>query len=317
MSDQELQLRVDCLRREADGVISVTLAEPSGLRLPEWDPGSHLQIRLRSGRTRQYSIFAGGGDGNQYWIAVKDNKDGRGGSREIHSSLKLGDLVAVSPPANNFRLEPALHYIFIAGGIGITPILPMAEAVLGNSSFHLYYCGRTRSSMSLLREVGRLPQANVTIASSDAGRLSLKEIVGQAKSGSHIYACGPSRLLDELSSLVGDRPDIALRIERFEAPEQVSAPSDANNKSFELVMNRSGRRIVIPPDSTVLAELLKEDPSIRYSCCEGFCGTCETKVLEGRVDHRDLLLTEDERLIKKTMMICVSRALSDVLVLDI
>jgi len=317
MSDFDLQLRVDGLRREADQVISLILADPAGRRLPDWEPGAHIQLHLPSGRTRQYSLYGGGRDGTQYKIAVKDVEGGRGGSREIHSSLRLGNLLKASAPANNFALETAQRYIFIAGGIGITPILPMAEAVRDGASWHLYYAGRSLASMGLLDEVRRLPQANVTLAPGD-GTLQLPDIISRAEAGTLVYACGPSTMLDELGVLCGERQDISLRIERFTAPASTAQTSDASsNKPFEVVMKRSGRRVVIPADSTILAELLKIDPNIRYSCCEGFCGTCETKVIEGLVDHRDSLLTEEERQSNRTMMICASRALGDVLVLDI
>jgi ferredoxin-NADP reductase len=318
MSDSDLELRVDCLRREADQVISVTLADPKGRRLPGWEPGSHIQLHLPSGRTRHYSLFAGGKDGSQYKIAVKEVEGGRGGSREVHSKLRLGDLLKVSTPANNFPLEKAESYIFIAGGIGITPILPMAEAVRdsGCGAWRLYYAGRSLSSMGLIHHVSRLPQEHVTLAPGDK-QLNLGEIVREAKAGSHIYACGPHQMLDELGELCADRRDIFLRIERFSAPATVVPIDSANDKAFEVVMKRSGRRVMIPPGSNILAELLKLQPSVRYSCCEGFCGTCETKVLDGIVDHRDSLLTAEERDRNATMMICVSRALSDVLVLDI
>lgn len=319
MAGSDLQLRVDGMRREADHVISLVLADPKGRRLPEWEPGAHIQLHLPSGRTRQYSLYAGGGGGSQYRIAVKDIEGGRGGSREVHSSLRLGDLVKVSAPANNFALEKAQSYIFIAGGIGITPILPMADAVRdSNSSWHLYYAGRSLAWMGLLDEVRQLPQTNVSLAPSDTEKLKLREIVSRATPGASIYACGPNRMLDELAELCGERQDIALRIERFAAPTTTAPINDsALGKAFEVVMKRSGRRVVIPPGSTILAELLKIDPAIRHSCCEGFCGTCETKVIEGTVDHRDSLLTQEEQRKNKTMMICVSRALGDVLVLDI
>ncbi|HEX2843136.1 PDR/VanB family oxidoreductase [Hyphomicrobium sp.] len=317
MSDIDIQLRVDCLRREADGVISLVLADPRGRRLPDWEPGAHIQLHLPSGRTRQYSLYGGGEDGAQYRIAVKDVEGGRGGSREIHSNLRLGDILKATAPANNFALEKAQSYIFIAGGIGITPILPMANAVK-DSSWHLYYAGRSLSSMGLLDEVKRLPRENVTLAPGETDKLKLRELVKQAETGSVIYACGPSSMLDELAELCGERQDVALRIERFSAPTSATPTKDINaDKAFEVVMKRSGRRVLIPAGSTILTELLKIDPAIRYSCCEGFCGTCETKVLEGLVDHRDTLLTEEDRQRKKTMMICASRALTDVLVLDI
>lgn len=317
MSDFDLQLRVDCLRREADQVISLILTDPGGRRLPDWQPGAHIQLHLPSGRTRQYSLYGGGGDGTQYKIAVKDVEGGRGGSREIHSSLRLGNVLKASAPANNFALESGQRYIFIAGGIGITPILPMAEAVRNRSSWHLYYAGRSLASMGLLDEVRGLPQEHVTLAPGD-GTLQLSDIIARAKADTLVYACGPGSMLDELGALCSKRQDISLHIERFSAPASNTQTSDSSsNKPFEVVMKRSGRRIVVPADSTILAELLKIDPNIRYSCCEGFCGTCETKVVEGLVDHRDSLLTEDERQSNKTMMICASRALSDVLVLDI
>lgn len=319
MSDSNLELRVECLRREADQVISLTLADPEGRRLPDWEPGAHVQLHLPSGRTRQYSLFAGGGGGTQYKIAVKDVEGGRGGSREIHATIRLGDVLKVGVPANKFPLEKGRDYIFIAGGIGITPILPMAQATPDSASWHLYYAGRSTRTMGLMDEVLKLPPANVTLAPTDrVGKLCLRDIVSAAKPGAFVYACGPYEMLEELEALCAERPDVALRIERFAAaPSKSAADAGAADKPFEVVLKRSGRRVVIPPGSTVLNELLKIDPTISYSCCEGICGTCETKVLDGVIDHRDSLLSKEERERNNTMMICASRALSDVLVLDL
>lgn len=317
MPETDLRLRVDGLLREADQVISVTLADPSGRKLPDWAPGSHIQLRLPSGRTRQYSLFAGGKNGTQYKIAVKNVDDGRGGSYEVHSKLKLGDLLDVSAPANNFPLETGENFIFVAGGIGITPILPMVEAIRNSDAWRLYYAGRSLSSMALIDSVDRLPKDQVTIAPSPERRLDLAQIVKDAKPQTVVYACGPHRMLDELVQLCAERGDITLRIERFSAPASAQPVDTSNDKSFEVILKRSGRRVTIPPDSNILAELLNFDPSVKFSCCEGYCGTCETKVLEGIVDHRDSLLTADERERNHTMMICVSRARSDVLLLDL
>lgn len=317
MSGIDLQLRVDCLRREADGVISLVLTDPQGRRLPDWEPGAHIQLHLPSGRTRQYSLYGGGDDGSQYRIAVKDVVGGRGGSREIHSALRLGDILKATAPANHFAFETANHYIFIAGGIGITPILPMANAA-GDSSWHLYYAGRSLLSMGLLDEVRQLPPDNVTLAPSETNKLNLRDIVKRAAPGSLVYCCGPNSMLDELTEVCSERSDIGLRVERFGTPPGAAPISNpGTDKPFEVVMKRSGRRFMVPAGSTILTELLKIEPGTRYSCCEGFCGTCETKVIEGLVDHRDTLLTEEERQKNKSMMICASRALSDTLVLDI
>ncbi|PZQ10397.1 MAG: oxidoreductase [Ancylobacter novellus] len=315
---EDLRLRVESLRREAEGVISIELDDVEGRDLPGWEPGANLQIRLPSGLIRQYSLYDSGRGGRGYRIAVKDVEGGRGGSKEVHRGLRVGDIVQAKAPTNAFRLSEAEDYLFLAGGIGITPILPMVRSMNGSDSWRLVYFGKSRHSMGLLREVEELPAENVLLAPKDvAGRVDLQRLVSEAKPGTRIFACGPAPVLDELERSVAARDDVFLHLERFSAPASAKPQSSAEDQAFEVELQKSGKVLNIPPGSSILDEVLKVNPDAAYSCAEGFCGTCEVRVLAGEVDHRDSLLTEEEQKQNKTMMICVSRAAGSKLVLDL
>ncbi|MFF5647015.1 PDR/VanB family oxidoreductase [Streptomyces collinus] len=300
-------------RREfaAEGVLALTLRHPLGEPLPAWEPGAHVDVLLGPGLERQYSLCGDPADRSAWRIAVLREPAGRGGSAHVHEQLGEDAKVRVRGPRNNFRLEPAPRYRFVAGGIGITPILPMlAAAEAEGAEWTLLYGGRTRGSMAFGGELGRYGD-RVTFAPEDeTGLLDLPSVLDDVPEGTLVYCCGPGPLLDAVEARC---PSGVLRVERFQPKEQETGDDTA----FEVELARSGRTLTVAPDVSVLDAVRAAGVEVLYSCTEGTCGTCETDVLDGEPDHRDSVLTDDERATGETMLICVSRCRGGRLVLDL
>ncbi|MER6565757.1 PDR/VanB family oxidoreductase [Streptomyces sp. NPDC001093] len=307
----ELELTVTAREFAATGVLALTLRDPLGRELPGWEPGAHVDLLLGPGLERQYSLCGDPADRSAWRIAVLREPAGRGGSAQVHEQVGEGTKVRVRGPRNRFRLEPAPRYRFIAGGIGITPILPMlAAAERAGADWTLLYGGRTRSSMAFTGELTRYGD-RVTLAPQDeTGLLDLGPALDDLPAGTLVYCCGPGPLLDAVE---GRCPAGVLRVERFRPKEQPAGGPE----EFEVVLARSGRTLTVPPEVSVLDAVRGAGVEVLYSCTEGTCGTCETDVLEGAPDHRDSVLTEEERSAGDTMMICVSRCRGARLVLDL
>lgn len=289
----------------ADGVLSLTLesAEPA-----EWAPGAHLDVRLPSGLVRQYSLCGDPSDRGRYTIAVRLVEDGRGGSREAHAQLVEGAELPVRPPRNRFPLVPAPSYAFVAGGIGITPVLPMLRAATAaGADWTLLYGGRSRASMPFLDELARYGD-RVTVVPEDEAGLPDLSVLGALGPQTLVYCCGPAPLMAAVEAAAP--AGTAVHLERF-AP--AAAGGDA--KPFTVELRRSGRVVEVAATESALAAVRRELPGTPYSCEQGFCGTCQHRVLGGEIDHRDTLLTDGER--EDSMLLCVSRAASDHLVLDL
>ncbi|SED33549.1 Ferredoxin-NADP reductase [Streptomyces sp. 3213] len=294
-----LRLRVAARETVADGVVQLRL---EGRDLPGWEPGAHIDLVLPSGLVRQYSLCGDPADSSSYTVATRLVEGGRGGSREVHEQVRAGAELEVRGPRNRFPLVAAPGYVFVAGGIGITPVLPMLRALPDGANWRLLYAGRNRESMPFLAELEEFGADRVTVVT---GLPDLDRELADVPEGTVVYCCGPEGLM----AAVAERfPDV--RLERF-APQ---ASLDGNT-DFELELRRSGRTLTVPADSTVLAAIRAELPDTLYSCEQGFCGTCQQRVLEGEVEHRDELLTDAER--ADSMLICVSRARSARLVLDL
>ncbi|MBO1330653.1 PDR/VanB family oxidoreductase [Streptomyces sp. VRA16 Mangrove soil] len=282
-------------RQEAVGVVSLLLRRPDGGPLPGWEPGAHVDLLLGDGLERQYSLC--GGDASAWRIAVLREEAGRGGSAHVHGELTEGSAVRARGPRNHFPLEPASAYRFVAGGIGITPILPMLHEA--DAPWSLYYGGRALRSMAFTAELAaRHPADRLHL---QEGLLDLPAALADLRPGELVYACGPEPLLTAVEALV---PPGALRTERFTAV----ATDTAADEAFEIELALSGRTLTVPADRSVLATLQDAGIDVLYSCTEGTCGTCETDVLAGEVDHRDSVLTTQEQARNETMMVCVSRA---------
>jgi ferredoxin-NADP reductase len=314
-SDFEADVVVLARRDEADGVVGVELALADGAELPPWTPGAHIDVELPTGLTRQYSLCGDPDERGTWRIGVLREPDGRGGSRWIADELAEGQTVRVRGPRNNFPLLPAGRYVFVAGGIGITPLLPMIRAAAAaGADWELHYGGRTRASMAFLGQLSALGDRVHLHPQDEVGLLALDSILGAPAPDTLVYCCGPSPLLDAVEVRCREWGPGVLHVERFTA---AAVATDGADTGFELVLERSGLTVEVPPELTVLEVVENAGIDVLSSCTEGICGTCETTVLEGEVDHRDSLLTEDEKAAGDTMMICVSRCRGARLVLDL
>ncbi|MFD9390947.1 PDR/VanB family oxidoreductase [Streptomyces sp. NPDC060000] len=311
MSVHEAELIVSSREFAADGVLALTLRHPLGEPLPAWEPGAHVDLVLGPELERQYSLCGDPGDRSAWRIAVLREPSGRGGSAHVHEQLRAGDKVRVRGPRNHFALRPAPRYRFVAGGIGITPILPMlAAAEAAGAEWSLLYGGRSRDSMAFTGELARYGD-RVTVAPQDeTGLLDLGSVLDALPEGTLVYCCGPGPLLDAVEERC---PLGALRVERFQAKEQ---PVGADAE-FEVELARSGRTLTVAAGVSVLDTVRAAGVEVLYSCTEGTCGTCETDVIEGTPEHRDSVLGPQEREAGETMMICVSRCRGRKLVLDL
>jgi len=310
------RLKVTSIVPEAEDVVSLRLERPGGGPLPEWTPGAHIDVRWEAGLERQYSLCGDPADRDRWRLAVLREQQGRGGSAYVHERLRLDDIAQTRGPRNYFHLVGAEEYLFIAGGIGITPILPMiAEVATAGRSWQLVYGGRRRPSMAFLGELGR-HGSRVTIHPEDEfGLLPLDSLLADPRPGMVVYCCGPERLLAAAETRCSGWPDGSFHCERF-APKPDAAQGRVD-REIVVALKRSGLELTVRPGESILEVLKRAGVGPPFSCEEGTCGTCETAILEGVADHRDSLLTEAERAAGQTMMICVSRALSDRLVLDI
>ncbi|MER7640411.1 PDR/VanB family oxidoreductase [Streptomyces sp. NPDC126522] len=311
MTDHEAELIVEEREFAADGVLALALRHPLGEQLPAWEPGAHIDVLLGPGLERQYSLCGDPADRTAWRIAVLREPDGRGGSAYVHGQLEQGDRVRVRGPRNHFCLEPAPRYRFVAGGIGITPLLPMlAAAEAAGAEWSLLYGGRTRNSIAFTEELERYGD-RVTVAPQDeAGLLDLPSVLDDVPDGTLVYCCGPGPLLDAVEARC---PGDILRVERFQPKVQVVG-ADAE---FEVVLEQSGKTLTVPVGVSVLDTVRAAGVEVLFSCTEGTCGTCETDVLDGVPDHRDSVLSEEERAAGETMLICVSRCRGKRLVLDL
>lgn len=307
-------LRVVAMRQEAEGVISLELADPTGASLAPWQAGAHIDLWSTPERAGQYSLLGDPGDRDSYRIAVLREEHSGGVSDFVHGRLRVGDSIPVGGPRNHFELRPAKSYVFVAGGIGITPMIPMLRAAASaGAAASLAYCGRSRRSMAFVDELAEQHDGVTVYAKDEGRRLDLGALVrAAADEDAEIYACGPERLLVELESLA-EQHGARLHVERFTGVEA----HRAGDRSFEIELARSGGVVVVPEDRTALEALREHGLDIRNSCHEGNCGSCETRVLAGEVEHRDVLLTTAQRGKNDRMMVCVSRAKHTRLTLDL
>jgi ferredoxin-NADP reductase len=312
----DLKLQVASRTEGAEGVVVLELRDPSGADLPAWAPGAHLDLELPNGLTRQYSLCGDPNDRSAWRIGVLREPEGRGGSAYVHDELTAGAEVDVRGPRNNFPLVSSPHYVFIAGGIGITPILPMmAAAEAAGAEWELHYGGRSRRSMAFLESMEELTGTRVTLHPQDeVGLIDLEAILGSPRPDTVVYCCGPEPLLQAVEKQCVTWPDGALHVERF-SPKEFGEP--LLQGAFEVELATSGMTLTVPPDKSILEVVEEAGVPVLSSCQEGTCGTCETPVLEGEVDHRDSLLTPAEQEANDTMFICVSRAACPKLVLEL
>ncbi len=302
-------LTVIARKAETEDVISVTLADPDGATLPAWDAGAHVDLRLPSGLVRSYSLAGDPSDRTGHKLGILREAEGRGGSAECHAVLKPGATIEVSAPSNHFPLKPAPKYVFIAGGIGITPLLPMIRTLQQQGAdWTLTYGARSTDTMAFLDEVQSYGD-KVTLAPQDqVGLLDLDALLSATAEGAHVYACGPGAMLKALQekcATLGCRDQ--LHIEHFSADGLVLPDFETEPTAFEVELSSTGQVLQVPANRSLRDVLLENGANVTFSCESGYCGTCETRVLGGTPEHHDVILTDEEKAEGRLMMVCVGR----------
>ena len=316
-----IEVRVKSVSYEADGIYSFELRPmPPRFELPEFTAGSHIDLHLPNGLIRSYSLLNTQGERHRYLIGVNKDAKSRGGSRYMHETVHAGDVITISHPRNNFLLdEKAPHSVFVAGGIGITPLWSMIQRVeqLGGS-WELYYATRTRKNAAFLEQLHALgddKQSRLHLnfdQEPGATMLDVAKIVAACPADAHLYCCGPVPMIEAFELATAACKPETVHVEYFAAKETADTSG-----GFTVELAKSKKTITIPPGKTILDALLDMGMDVPYSCQEGICGTCEVKVLEGIPDHRDLVLSAAEKTANKSMMICCSGAKSGKLVIDL
>lgn len=315
MSEPMLTVAVAEANEVAAGVRRFILVRPDGRDLPSWAPGAHVDLMLPGNLVRQYSLCGDPADRTRWEIAVLRESMSTGGSEHLHDEVGVGDTILVRGPRNHFELHPAEQYVFIAGGIGITPLMPMlAHADRRGAEWTLHFAGRSRATMPYLSELSTCYREHIVAYPSDEGRrLPIDDVIGSAATSASVYACGPERLLSGVDAAARGRRPGTVHLERF-SPKPIEPRP---NTAFTVELEASRLELEIPRDRGILDVVRDAGIDVESSCEEGTCGTCETVVLEGDPDHRDSVLSAFEQDLGDTMMICVSRACGKRLVLDL
>jgi ferredoxin-NADP reductase len=311
-----LTLRLSAIRYAAAGINLYEFTPFDGAALPPFSAGAHIDLHLPNGLVRQYSLCNSPTERNRYVVGVKRDLNSRGGSRCVHDELRAGSVLQVGGPRNNFELrEEATHTVLIAGGIGITPMASMVYRLreLG-ISFELHYSVRQRVEAAFLDLLAGDALHLHVDAEQGGAPLPVAAIVAAAAAGAHLYCCGPGAMLDafEVAAANAGRPAAQVHVERF-TPVQTAAVAGG----FTVKLARSGGSVYVAPGRSILETLRAGGIEVQASCEQGICGTCETRVLAGAPDHRDSLLSDQEKAANNVMMVCCSGSKEDILVLDL
>src|SRR5476651_2581105 len=311
-----MPLRVTRNDKIAEGINLFEFRDPGGKPLPEFSAGAHITIRTPNGTLRKYSLCNDPAERDRYAVAIKREVNGRGGSINLIDGVKAGDELMVAPPVNDFELpQRATDFLFIAGGIGVTPFMAMIrEAKAQEKRFRLFYCSRSPETTAFIDELSAPEFKDSVVIHYDYGdssrSLDLKPILAERKNREHLYCCGPRPLMEAVRTLTDHWSSAAVHFEAF-SDADTHKPDD---KPFKVRLARSGEVIEVPVTKTILEALRDHGLEVPSSCETGTCGTCRTKLLSGEVDHRDLVLADHER--ADNIMICVSRARSDEITID-
>ena len=315
---QSISAYVSAIKLEADGVLLFEIKRAGGGALPEFSAGAHIEIYLKDGLSRCYSLLNDPANSETYEIAVAKSANSRGGSKFIHENLRCGQRVDISTPRNNFQLfEKASRSILIAGGIGITPLWSMAQrlSALGKT-WELHYIARNAEKAALYDEISRkrLPGTIYFHFTKGTGssRKYLKDLLERDDGESHLYCCGPSGMIESFLHHTQSLPAERVHFEFFSAQKEVSTDG-----GFHVELAKSGKTIIVDRGKTILDTLLENDIAIMNSCREGICGACEVKLIDGQADHRDSILSDDEKKANKSIFVCCSGSQGGKLVLDI
>lgn len=321
MNPDRIAVRVRAIRYQGEGLNEYEFESLCGEKLPEFSPGSHIDIYFRDGRVRQYSLCGDELDLARYRVVIQLEKDGRGGSRDIFDRVHVGQTLVISRPRNNFKLVSAERYVLIAGGIGITPIVSMARKLAREEKpFVLHYCTRSVERTALLDEVIQLCPAGSLHIYHDGGNpkngADLDAILGPVSPDAHLFYCGPGGLMQVIAEKVRHWAPGHVHAEHFAVPTASKEATDASSaSSFEVVLASTQESFKVPEDKSILDVLRVNGYDIPSSCEVGLCGTCRVRYLEGTPDHRDLVLQDDEK--AQELLVCCSRSLSKTLVLDL
>jgi vanillate O-demethylase ferredoxin subunit len=316
-----IRVRVKAIVEEAIDIKTYEVVAADGSALPPFAPGAHIDVHLGAGLMRQYSLCNDPRESGRYVIAVKKEPQSRGGSRTMSEALKPGDVIEIGAPRNHFALAPdARHSVLLAGGIGITPLLAMArQLAAADASFELHYFTRSPAHTAFRTVLSAAPFAGRVHLhfglEPDQLAILLRQLIGVRSEGAHLYLCGPTPFMEMVrASAAPGWPNEAVHLEYFAAdPAAGSGPRE----SFQVKLARSGGLYDVPPDKSIVQVLAENGIMVEVSCEQGVCATCLTRVLEGTPDHRDMILTDEEKQAGDQMTICISRAKSPLLVLDL
>lgn len=323
MGSSRLELVVTNFQPEAKDIIVLELQHPQKQPLPAFSAGSHLEVYLANGLIRHYSLLNCSTEMHRYVIAVGLANQSRGGSQYIHHNIRVGDTLKVSHPRNNFPLVATEEYCFIAGGIGITPILSMIHwCIKNNKKWRLIYALRNKQRASFYEDLIKLSLDNIQFHFKDENEqqhINVKQIAQSLSENEHVYCCGPNTMMQSVQQATQHLPTEHVHFEWFSGPiiENSENSKIQTTDSFTLKLNRSGKDIQVMADQSILDALEQEGFELPFSCRAGICRSCETTVCSGIPDHQDLILSDEERAENKTMLICVSRAKSHIIELDL
>ncbi len=314
-----LRLRVQAIRRQAEGIHAFELVDPDGLPLPAVSAGAHVDVHLPGGLVRSYSLAGDPAERGLWLLGVLREKNGRGGSRAMHEQVRVGDLLAVGQPRNAFGLAAgATHTVLLAGGIGITPLKAMAHTLRAQgASFEMHYCARSPQTAAFVADLQALVPAGALHLHFDQGNpaqgLDIAALLARPAAGTHVYFCGPAGFMQACAQATSHWPAGTVHSEHFKAPEPAAKAQP--DGAFEVRLARAGITVPVQPDQTIVRAIELAGLRVPTSCLSGLCGACKVDYLAGDVEHNDYILSDEEK--TRCMTLCVSRARSPLLVIDL